>query len=130
MTYTYTDINGKENEYDDIFIIKDILKKPYEYWLGGGGDSAIHVNSEERLIFFKTVEGVFVMQHPDYLAPVINNESSDFIEHYVGGQKMEIPTLCICNEEVAFEIIEHYVLEGKLHPDYSWVDIYELEEQE
>lgn len=128
MNYTYSDVDGNETIHPDIGFVKEVLQRPYSYWLQNGGDSAIQVSSKERLIFFKLEQGVFIMQHPDYLSPVITlNKKAEAVVHYVGGEPMVVPDICLCDEATSFEIIGHYILSnGLLTPSYQWTDIYEL----
>ncbi|MBL7746243.1 MAG: hypothetical protein JNM19_02345 [Chitinophagaceae bacterium] len=128
MEYIYADTDSVETKYTDLNFIKGVLQKPYQYWLSGTGDSAIQVKPEERLIFFKLRQGIFIMQHPDYLAPLIKPaaRSAKAVTHHVGGEPMDVPDVCLCNEEVAFDIIKSYVESGgKMDAKYRWVDIYE-----
>lgn len=128
MKYTFSDVNSVEIEKDDLNFLKDILKKPYQYWQEGTGDSSVHINNKERIIFFKTPQGVFIMQHPDYISPVIkSNKTPRAVTHYIGGEPMSIPDVCLCDEDKAFEILSKYIeSNGELHLSYRWIDIYEL----
>jgi hypothetical protein len=123
MNYIYTDPSGVEHELSEVSQIENILNQPYEYWLVGAGDSAVQVNDEEFLIFFKTPKGVFIMQFPDYIFPLINAEIEGTINHYVGGEPMEIPLMAVCEKDVAFEIIKCYLMKGELIEDYKWIDL-------
>src|SRR5688572_27854151 len=99
MDYIYSDIDGVETKHADLNFIEEILEKPFEHWLSGTGDSAIQVKPTERLIFFKLQDGIFIMQHPEYLAPLIKPGAfpASAITHHVGGEPMNIPGACLCD---------------------------------
>jgi hypothetical protein len=127
--YLFSDTNGDESQHNDPLFLKQLLAKPLTYWQQGTGDNAIQVKDDERLIFFKTEQGVFIMQHPDYLAPLIqkNKTNANPIIHYVGGEPMEIPPACMCDEQIAFEILKNYIVSGgMLDISYPWIDFTEL----
>lgn len=126
MNYTLTNNLGEEKECISLKELQELLKQPFSYWQQGSGDSAIQINSQESLIFFKLKEGVFIMQHPDYLAPIITKASEGNLVHYVGGQPMNIPKKCICNDEIALEIFSNYITKHTLSNKYEWYDIYEI----
>jgi len=128
MNYQFINTDGEDIYCSSIDCIQEVISKPYEHWLSGTGDCAIQVKPEERLIFFKLQQGVFIMQHPDYLAPLIKPAAlpAKAITHYVGGEPTDVPDVCLCNEETAFDIIKSYIESGgKLDAKYKWVDIYE-----
>ncbi|MCX6318452.1 MAG: hypothetical protein NTW29_14265 [Bacteroidetes bacterium] len=129
MQFIFSDTEGHEALHTDTSFLLEVLSRPYTDWQSGTGDNAIQMKDDERLIFFKTEQGVFIMQHPDYLAPLIqkNNSNANPITHYVGGEPMEIPPACMCNEQIAFEILKNYIVSGGL-PDksYTWVEFTEL----
>ena len=125
MQYTYSNTLGEEITFQDIQKLKNILERPYDYWLEGTGETAIHINDNERMIFFKIKEGVFIMQHPDYLAPKTNHREVIMYTHYVGGQEMYVPSTCISNETQAFDILCHYIQNGKLPDEFLWIDFFE-----
>jgi hypothetical protein len=127
MKYTFSNVNGEQSEQIDMDFVKSILELPESYWLEGGGDCSINVNEEERLIFFKLKEGVFIMQHPDYLSPKIESKAPTYLSHYIGGEEMQVPDICLCDKETAFEIIKSYITNQKLTEDYEWVDIFGLD---
>jgi hypothetical protein len=126
MEYIYSDTNGVETKKTDIEFIKKIIKKPYENWLEGTGDSSIHINPTERIVFFKLKEGILLLYHPDYISPLIKKGvKPNILIHYVGGEPMEIPDICLCDEDIAFKIITHFIeSKGELSKDYEWVDIF------
>ena len=125
MKYILTDNSGKEKKLTTIEELHSFLNKPYTYWQEGSGDSAIYICEEERIIFFKLKEGIFIMQHPDYIAPIISKIAAGNIIHYVGGQEIKIPKKCLCNEKIAFQILSNYISKGTLLTTYQWCDIYE-----
>ncbi|WGH74644.1 hypothetical protein P8625_11160 [Tenacibaculum tangerinum] len=128
MKYILTDNYGKEKEENDISVLNDFLNQPFEYWQEGTGDSSISIKKDEMIIFFKVESGVFLMQHPDYLAPLIDNENDGEITHYVGGQEMIIPKKFIISDvETSFKILKRYINEGLFSNKYEWKDIYEEE---
>jgi hypothetical protein len=124
MKYTYSNNLGEEITIENNDILEDILNKPYQDWTEGSGDSAIYCNNEQRLIFFKIKEGIFIMQHPDYLAPKINNNSVEIFKHYVGGQEMLVPSTNLCDKQTALKIIKYYIEENKLSEEFVWVDYF------
>jgi len=126
MKYTIIDNLGEEKKCTSIKELQVFLQQSYTYWLEGSGDSAIKINQQERLIFFKLKEGVFIMQHPDYLAPIIKKNAIGNIVHYVGGQKMNIYKIYICEYEIALEILLNYITKRNLSNKYEWCDIYEI----
>lgn len=128
MKYKYIDTNGNViNDLNDK-LLKEEISKSYKLWLEGSGDAAIEFSNIIELIILKLEKGVFIMQLSDYTSPNINpNQETKVLTHYVGGEPMKIPSNCICDEEIAFKIIKYFIeKDGKLHPDYNWVDIYEL----
>lgn len=122
MKYTLSDIDGRETEQSGIHELHEFIKQPFDYWLEGSGDSSVHVKPEERLVFFKLKQGIFIMQHPDYLAPVIiKDRPAKRLVHYVSGEPFEVPDICICDTQKAFEIIRYYIQSGgKMDPAYTW----------
>lgn len=133
MEYVYIGIDSTETKQSSLDFIADIVNKPFEYWQQGSGDCAIQVKQDERLIFFKVEKGFCMMQHPDYLVPLIGqaNSLSETITHYIGGEPMKIPIICLCDEDKALEILQHFILtNGELPPAYKWVDIYDYMDYE
>jgi len=129
MAFTYNDIFGNNEIKNDTAFIKQVLAQPYEYWLGGSGDSSIEINNEERLIFLKTNQGIFIMHHPDYIAPITIQKPNQYYEHYIGGQAMKIPSICLCDEDTAYHILKFYVTtNGILTEEFQWEDIYSFAE--
>lgn len=128
MKYKYIDTNGNViNDLNDK-LLKDEISKSYKLWLEGSGDAAIESSNNIDLIILKLETGIFIMQLSDYTTPLINTEEeTKVLTHYVGGEPMKIPSNCLCNEETAFKIIKYFIEnDGELHPDYNWIDIYEL----
>lgn len=75
-------------------ICKPFWLSPLNTGKKGAGDSAVQIKEEERLIFFKVEQVVFIMQHPDYLIPLKEQNTQSDIEvliHYVGGQEFKFP---------------------------------------
>ena len=70
-------------------------------------------------------DGVFIMQHPDYLSPKINNSPIEVYKHYVGGQEMMISSSNLCDKETAYSILKTFIETGKLSEEFEWVDYYE-----
>jgi hypothetical protein len=133
MDYVYIDIDSTETKQSSLDFTDDIIKKPFEYLQKGSGDCAIQIKHGERLIFFKVEKGFCMMQHPDYLVPLIEqaNSPSGTITHYIGGEPMTIPIICLCAEAKALEILQYYILtNGELAPAYKWVDIYDYMDYE
>lgn len=129
MEYTFTDTEGNTSLVLDSSFLQQVLDLPYSHWQGGTGDSAIQVKDEEQLIFFKTAKGIFIMQHPDYLAPLFTNsdEQPIIFSHYIGGEPMDIPEACLCNEATALTILQNYIDNKELPAtDFRWVDFTEL----
>ncbi|WP_298901166.1 hypothetical protein [uncultured Psychroserpens sp.] len=123
MTYTYTNNFGEEAKFSDLNHLQDVLNKPYHSWEEGSGDSAIHIDDQQRLIFFKIKEGIFIMQHPDYLSPTINNDPISMHKHYVGGQEMSISSANLCHKTIAYQILKDFIETGQLCDDYEWAEI-------
>lgn len=122
MHFLYTDTDGNETAQEDTGFLLAVLAQPYTCWQSGAGDSAVQVKEDERLIFFKTDRGVFIMQHPDYLAPRIQADEN-ILTHAIGGEPMLVPMACVCTEEVAFSILQYYISSGGLLlPAYEWVE--------
>lgn len=126
INYTLTNNLGEEKECTSIENLRSFLNKPYTYWQEGTGDSAIYTCEKERIIFFKLKEGIFIMQHPDYLAPIISKTVAESVIHYIGGQEISIPKKCLCSKKVAFQILSNYINKGILSNTYEWRDMYEL----
>jgi hypothetical protein len=129
MKFLFSDTDGNETIQQETSFLLQLLARPFTDWRSGTGDNAIQVKDDERLIFFKTEQGVFIMQHPDYLAPLIqkNNSNANPIIHYLGGEPMEIPPACMCDEQIAFEILKNYIVSGgMLDKSYPWIDFTEL----
>lgn len=122
MNYTLSDVEGRETVLTSTNELYEFIKQPFDYWLAGSGDSSVHIKPGERLVFFKLKEGVFIMQHPDYLSPVIaKDRTAKPLVHYVGGEAFEVPDICICSVQKAFAIIKYYIQTGgKLNPSYTW----------
>ncbi len=131
MIYTYTNYLGETLQFDSVESIKDIIDNtPFTEWEKGSGDASISIaDIDEQLIFFKVNSGVFIMQHPDYLAPIIkeNYNNINTIKHYVGGEPMSIPDVCVCSDDEAFKIIKNFIIHRLLDKDYTWTDIYALD---
>lgn len=125
MKYIYSNNLGEEFIYENSEDLRAVLEKSYEYWQEGTGDTSIHINDNERLIFFKIEQGVFIMQHPDYLAPKINNDPVIVYEHFIGGQEFIIPSTCLCDEDQAFDILNSYIENEELPSTYTWIDFYD-----
>lgn len=124
MKYKYIDSNGNVLSNLSDNNLKNELAKSYHNWLLGSGDAAIE-SSNIDLLIIKVVEGIFIMLLSDYSSPLINSDETKVITHYVGGEPMDIPSNCICDEETAFKIIKYFIENnGKLSPDYQWVDIF------
>jgi hypothetical protein len=106
--------------------VKEILRKEPSYWAKGSGDSSLQFeNHNEMLIFFKDkVDGVFIMQHPDYLAPYNPDVDVETIYHRVGGEPMPIPSCCYVSLNTAEEILSAYLSNRLVIED--WKDIYEI----
>lgn len=127
MKFTYNDSCGPDIDIDNLASLSEILKKPFSHWARGGGDSSIELPGNNCLIFFKTEQGIFIQHLQTYTAPLIrtNYQAIQSVTHYVGGDPMEVPDICLCNEETALNIFEHFINTGELTPDYKWVDIYD-----
>ncbi len=125
MKYKLRDNLGRENLLKDISELKGFLSQPFENWMEGSGDSAITVKKDEQMIFFKIEQGVFLMQHPDYLSPLFDRDNDKSVIHYVGGEPMIIPEKFLCSEEITIEILSRYIESGTLHNAYQWLEIYE-----
>jgi hypothetical protein len=128
MKYVFADNSGIETTQVNLNIIQEILKQPVDYWKEGAGDCAVQVADDERLIFFKLKEGVFIMQHPDYLVPVTQkNKQALPLHHYVGGELFMVPSTSLCTSKQAYEIIRFYIeTGGRLSDRYSWAELTEL----
>lgn len=127
MRYKYIDTEGNVIQDPSDNVLKKELSKNYKEWTIGSGDAAIESNITE-LIILKVEQGIFIMQLSDYTSPRIKpEEDAQVITHVVGGEPMDIPSVCLCDEEVAFEIIKYFIEnEGGLYPEYQWMDIYSL----
>ena len=125
MKYTLSDIDGNETILKSTVELHEFIEQPFDYWLAGSGDTSIQIKPNEKLVFFKLKQGVFIMQHPDYLAPVIIKDGNARpLLHYVGGEPFELPDICLCNTQKAFEVINYYIQSGgKLDPTYTWEHI-------
>lgn len=127
--YTIIDNLGNEEQHENLADLEKFLAQPYEYWKGGTGDSAVQIREEERLIFFKVAQGIFIMQHPDYLIPIKEqNKNLDLVVlmHYVGGEEFKFPEIVVYNEETAFKILKCYIENGSLDNSFRWVDLYSI----
>lgn len=111
------------------FLKEIILETPSDYWLQGSGDSCLELEeSDERLIFFYDEPyGVFIMRHPDYLAPYDSSKEIEVVEHLVGGEPMKIPSCCYVPRVEAYKILLQFIEEKKIPDNINWVDIYDLE---
>lgn len=125
--YTYSNNLGEEFTFENLSDLEEILKKPYQNWKEGSGDSSIDIGSDERLIFFKLEQGIFIMYMPDYISPKINADNSiEIFSHYVGGEEMKISNINLCDEPTALNIFKVFIEEnGKLNDDFEWVDYYQ-----
>lgn len=132
MRYIFSGSDGTDHEKTGLDFIKELLDYPPAYWQEGSGDCAVSVNSVDRLIFLKLPEGFFIMQHPDYRAPlIINDKIPAVLTHYVGGEPFEMPDVCLCDTATALKIISHYInTNGELYPGYYWSYISDLIEGE
>lgn len=126
MKFKYIDPEGYEIESEDLSLIKKEFSRNYKEWINGSGDSSLEV-AGKTLIIFKLEKGIFIMQLSDYSAPLIHkNLQSNTISYYVGGEPMNIPDVCLGNEEIAYKIVSYFIKnKGKLLPDYKWIDIHD-----
>lgn len=131
--YTLTDHLGNEKHHEDLADLEMFLAQPYEYWKKGTGESAVQIKDGETLIFFKTPQGIFIMQHPDYYIPIKEqNKHQDTVVlmHYVSGEAFKFPDTVLYSEEIAFEILKYYIENKDLDHSYKWVDLYSIIEHE
>ena len=122
MKFTFIDPEGEDKSFSDVESLKVILNLDYKLWKGGPGDASIIVINNEQLILIKLEEGFFILFHPDYLSPEIDNNSPETIGHHIGGEEVRISKRLICNFDQAYEIIAHYILKKELHDEYNWED--------
>lgn len=66
QNYTFVGTDGQEQQCTDLAPLKRYLALPSHHWTQNSGDSAIWVQANERLIFFKLTQGVFLLKHPNY----------------------------------------------------------------
>ena len=125
MRHIFSDNFGNDFEKNDVEYLKELLSQPFSKLSFGSGDFAISTNDQHRLVFFKLIEGIFIMYHPDYLAPKVHMQSFKILKHFVGGQEMEIPSSFLLNNHEAFVILSHYIQTGNLHEKYQWTDFTE-----
>jgi hypothetical protein len=127
MNYILDSSPEGETKHTSLNFIKEFLKQDPVYWKTGSGDSSLLVIPNECLIFFKLPGGIFIQHLPSVTSPLIKkNKTAIPLTHYVGGDPMEVPDVCLCTETTAFQIFSYYIKNaGKLHPGYSWVDIYD-----
>jgi hypothetical protein len=130
MKYTIINNQSLEVECDKFSELENFLSQSYEYWNSGSGDSAIQINNDERLIFFKIKDGVFIMQSPDYLVPIAKNinknQKSDTLIHYVGGEKFKFPKSIVYDFNVALKILKSYIEHQKSNSNIQWIDMYDI----
>ncbi len=132
MKYYLTDYLGKKDEESNLETLRKMIKHiPFNEWKKGSGDCAINFpDTNEQLIFFKLKQGVFIMQHPDYLIPMTSdkiNQKAKTLTHYIGGNEMSIPDNSLYNEEEAFEVLSAFAQHKELSSKYKWIDLYEIE---
>lgn len=127
MKAAYFNPYNLSNTIEDVNEVKNYLNKDVSFWKVGNGASSIEIE-DKSLIFFKIKEGIYLENLPSGKSPNISpNQETKVLTHYVGGEPMKIPSNCLCDEETAFKIIKYFIeKDGKLHPDYNWIDIYEL----
>lgn len=128
MKYIIEDNYGDRKTHTSLQAIKEILKNPPSHWESGGGDSAINlIRNSACLIFFKIPEGIYIENLPQHTAPLfVAGQEAKPLTHYVGGEPMDVPDVCLCDEETAYAIMSYFVENGgALHPDYEWVNIYD-----
>lgn len=127
MKYRY--IDPKSNVVLDLSTdnLKIELNKSFKNWLLGSGDASIEGNIPE-LIIIKVKDGIFIMNLSDYSVPIISSdEQVTVIEHYVSGEPFMIPSISLCNEDTAFNILSHYIeTNGELLNQFEWVDLYSI----
>ena len=128
MKYIIDTVDNGQKVADNLDSIKEVLSKPPSYWNGGSGDSAINLlGKKDCLVFFKIDEGIYIENLPSSTAPLIKpNQEAKKVTHYVGGDPMDVPDICLCDEETAFKIISYFIENnGELLPDYDWVNIFD-----
>ena len=127
MRDTYGDTINADSEQTGLDFIRDVIIQPANYWKQGCGDSSIKLGVNNFLIFFKTEQGIFIQHLPTYNAPLIqtNYAQINTITHYCGGEPMDVPDICLCNEEVSLDIFKYFINTGELYPEYKWVDIFD-----
>ncbi|KAF0802960.1 hypothetical protein A6D6_03869 [Alcanivorax xiamenensis] len=129
MTYRLIDHNGNDVSLPDLETLRTFLSQPPAYWRSGSGDSAVLLSDSERLLFFKLTGGIFILQHPDYLVPLLAPPSgrSVTLSHAVGGEALLFPESALHSEQQAFEILAACLRSGTLAPRYHWTDLYDLD---
>ena len=121
---------GESIENPNEEFIKDIFfQKSEEYWKQGSGDSCLEIEGcHERLIFFYDEPyGFFLMRHPDYLVPMDKSIQINTIEHFVGGEPMQVPSCSYINREVAYKIVKEFMETKKIPSFIEWIDLYDIE---
>lgn len=118
----------KETYCGDYMPLVHLLNESYNHWNYGSGDSAISLpNQTIGLIFFKTIQGIFIEDFATTTVPLIRQSpATTTVTHYVGGNPLVIPHNCLMDTQTALEIIQYFVeTNGNLHPGFEWIDIYE-----
>lgn len=125
MQYKYSSPIGLDVITDKLSFLEEVLKKPVTHWEQQAGDSGIFLEGENYLIFFKTPEGIFIEHFPSATSPLIREDFDTVkeITHYVGGEPMTVPDICLCSEAVALKVFKHFIETGERIGDYKWVDI-------
>lgn len=124
MTYFLSNNTGEVLQLNQISELQKFIQQPYQYWKKGAGDSAVYLTEEERIIFFKLEQGVFLLLHPDYIAPIIKADKTDTFEHYVGGEAFNVKEKYLCDEDEAFDILSYYINNGILPEVYQWEEVF------
>ncbi|WP_332238672.1 hypothetical protein [Sporolactobacillus sp. KGMB 08714] len=116
-------VNNPSHEF-----LKNIIDKDPSYWSKGGGDSSLFFErTDSRLIFFKDKTlGVFIMKHPEYMAPYNPLIKLNTVYHQVGGEPMPLPSSCYIDEQRAKNYLIEYADTGDIKDSSTWKDIYEL----
>lgn len=129
MAYILTDVSGDEHTLSNTSAIEAYLQKPADYWRSGTGECTISLSTQERLIFFKVPEGIFIIQHPDYLVPRYHNstQKSVTLQHYLGGEFFLFSQAALHSEQQAFEILSSFINSGKLEDRFNWTDLYDFD---
>ncbi len=118
---------GDDFSCDTLQPLIGLLNEDHEHWKGGSGDSAVNLpGTNDTLIFFKTEQGIFIEDLTTVTAPVIDPGMEILsVTHYVGGDPMDVPNICLMNKEQAIRIITYFIENnGSLSPEYTWDYIY------